>query len=505
MARKAQVIPVSKLLLDQSNARLGEVQPDQPSTVTALANKLGSQLVEIATDIVQYGLDPTISLAVTPEDAPDGKFRVIEGNRRLLALKSLKRPSILSETQLTSAIRKRISALAAEFSSNPVTSVSCVVFEREEDARHWIELRHTGANGGVGLVEWDSNEKDRYLSRHGARGKMRSAGGQVLDFVDRMQPLSSPSNNRIITTLQRLVADPAVREKLGIELTRGVVLSKYPAIEVLKGLRAVVEDFRTARKKVADVYHKEDRETYLQEFGPDRLPTRGTELATPVPLAELNVSSGSHQGNDSYGAANKSEEGSFRAQAPTDSSNGHDGDGNSTSANGPDNLSGASSEDPSDTKASRSRSKPISQRSTVIPSSCNLWITDGRVNAIYHELRKLDTNLYPNASAVTLRVFVELSIDHHLAANNLLDENQRRNLPLARKMKEVAAHLRSVGKIDQALERTVGRIADSATGMAGSVVTLHQYVHNRYSFPISTDIRAAWDEMQPFLMSVWER
>lgn len=511
MANKAQVIPVSKLVLDQANARIGVVHDSQDETVVALAEKIGVQLAEIAQDIVAYGLDPTVLVAVTPEGAPAGKFRVIEGNRRMLAVKSLKKPKILESANLSSAVRKRIASLSTEFALEPIRAANCVVFDTEDEARHWIELRHTGSNNGVGLVQWDANEKDRYRSRHkGAHG--RSLGGQVLDFVNKFYPPNGNSLDRILTNIQRLVSDPDVRKLLGLGMSDKVLYSHYPAEEVLKGLYAIVSDLRDEVINVGEVYHKSDRATYMGKFGADRLPDPSNRLDAPVALAGLEAapdgagpivsgpdtpSLGRTVGPAS-GSANPGVAGSVAASNLPVSAQPGTGTG---SASG--QLPGAGVN--STSGASKSRVRPRSDREFVIPNSCHLWITDGRINSIYHELLTLNVNSYVNACAVLLRVFVELSVDHHILAKSILSEDQRRNMPLAKRLKLLAEDFRQKGEIDAQLESTVKKIADGVGVLGASTVTFNQYVHNKTTFPISSDLRVSWDELQPFMSVLWKK
>jgi hypothetical protein len=91
----------------------------------------------------------------------------------------------------------------------------------------------------------------------------RSPAGQILDFVDSIQPPDPAVSNRIITTLARLVSTRAVRDALGISTERGVVYSHFPADEVFKGLTAVVGDLRSRNIKVTDVYYETDRLAYI--------------------------------------------------------------------------------------------------------------------------------------------------------------------------------------------------------------------------------------------------
>lgn len=494
-------IAVSRLLLDQKNARLGAPQPDQISTVSALAEHLGPQLFEMANDILEFGIDPSSSLIVTSEGAPPGKYRVLEGNRRTLTVNALLNPKIITDV-LTPARYRRFEKLSQQFNENPIRSLRCVVFGSEEEADHWIELRHTGANNGAGLVEWSPDEQDRWKSRRGSSIHRKEAG-QVLDFVDKVYPPRPEDNKRIFSTLQRIVVARNVREKIGLGVKAGIVYTYYPGQEILKPLAKIVADLRSGRKKVTDVYHASDRDEYMAEFTANELPDPSTLLNDPLRLSELSVSAKADgKGADSGRPVPPMEtvdvgntDGTENAPAGESSGFGSDRSGEADSSNRGNATSGAR----------RSRTRPSRSRTTIIPNTCNLWITQPRINSIYHELLTLDIEAYPNAGAVVLRVFVELSVDHHISAENVMQEDERRRTPLAKRLKELASHLRAGSRIDEQLERAIIKVADGVGLLSASTVTFNQYVHNSFVYPHPSELRAAWDELEPFMLTLWAK
>ncbi|MET8386502.1 hypothetical protein ABZV14_26215 [Streptosporangium canum] len=498
-------ISVSKLLLDEYNARLGEPQPDQKSTEHALATLLGSQLLEMARDVLTYGTDPSASLIVTPEGAPLGKYRVLEGNRRLLVVKALTRPRIVADV-LSPARRKRLMDLSTRFRENPIRRLRCIVYEAEEEAEHWIELRHTGANNGIGLVEWDANDKDRWKSRHGAPTNRKEAG-QVLDFVDKVYPPRPEDNKKIFSTLQRIIVDRKVKDRLGIEIKVGLVYSNFPRLEVLKGLAKVVDDLRSGIIKVTDVYHAPDRERYISKFTADELPDTSTRMSEAVLLGQLSSSESTVRSKSSGGGGGFSD--------PYRDDDGRTAAADSSGSEPPSSSDekkseGSSSRDAKEDSggspnggAKKSRVKPLHPRSTTIPNNCFLWIRQPRINVIYRELTEMDVERFTNACAVSLRVFMELSVDHHIGLNNIMTEAARNSAPLAKRMKELAKFLRDNGRIGEQLEKAIVKVADGAGLFSASTTTFNQYVHNEFAYPQPTELRTAWDELQPFMLALW--
>lgn len=495
---KAQLVKVSKLALDESNARLGDERQGQEVTRLALARRARKTLIPLAEDILKNGLDPTAPFALTSERALSGFYRVIEGNRRLLVLQVLNDPSIVFEVFDQESERKKLQKLSTLFRQSPIQSVNSVIFESEAEAEHWIIVRHTGANEGVGLVPWNSNDQDRYKNRRNG-GAGRKPSGQVLDFVDLFFPSTPGENDRIITTLQRIISTPAVRDKLGIRLDKGKLYTKYPASEVIRGLGKIVRDLRSGEIDVTDVYYVEDRLRYLEGFGVEDLPEPANQLPDETALSELKdasdagVSTGDPIDSNlpASGEVEKlGDPGEIQTTEPKPEADG--------------NVTLDPSADPGASKPQPWKVGALKPRAFVISPDCPIEIQQPRIESIYRELQSLRVDLYSNACAVMLRVFVELSVDHYIRRHSIISEDEHRRAILASKLKLAAEDLLLKKAIENQLSRAISKIADSKGIFSASVNTFHQYVHNQYAYPSPTELRISWNELEPFVAAVWD-
>lgn len=445
-------IPVSDLLLDQKNARLGDEQSSQQATIHALAQQQGKRLVKLAESIVDRGLDVAQPFTVVATGDKKRGYTVLEGNRRTLALKALETPTIV-QAALTPGDFRKLNALSLRFADNRIEEVQCALYEpnEEEQAIAFVISRHGGAQEGAGLVEWDSDEKDRFLARHGATAR-RSYSGQVLEFIDEVDGPST-SKTRITTTLQRLLKSSKIRDKLGLDVVDGELVSRYPKAEVAKGLRKIVDDLRSQRKRVPDLYDDDQRQAYIAEFTADELPDPSTKLDGPARLSDL-------------------PKGQTTPVAPK----------------------------PKPKKTTKTKAP----RTSVAASDAKINPTPSRLNNIYNELVTLNADQYGNAGSVLFRVFVELSVDDYIVRHSLMSETDRRNWPLAKRMKTVNDHLLASTAIAKQLHTVVEQVANGTHGLAAGLSTLNQYVHNSYSFPKPSELRLSWDELQPFLEAIWK-
>lgn len=450
-----KLIPVAQLLLDTQNPRLPEIQESQHDAIKSMLRVQGDRILFMAQHLVENGPSRTNLLIATPsedEDEPDA-FTVLDGNRRVTALKLLESPS-LGEGVLGSSSMRKIRKLAMQFDEHPITELRCVVYANRDEADPWIELIHRGAAGGAGLVEWDGQVAARFDARKGHK----PIALQVLDYVKEKARLSDSTRQLIndgkfpITTLARLIGTPYVRKKLGINREDGQIVTQYPEVEVLKGLTRVIEDLGSGNWTVSRLKNQDQRIDYINGFDKSDLPDVAMVLPQPYHLGE--------QPKSTTGGESGADEGTRRPSIPR-------------------------------------------KRSSLIPKDCRLAISHHRVNKIYTELKKLNLDEFPNAGAVMFRVFVELSLDSYLEHKAGWPEQQIHGSHLAQKLSAVAKHLEDKGVMTTNELAPVKRAAGGQTLLAASIKTMHGYVHNRHFTPVPIDLKIAWDELQLFIEKMW--
>ena len=141
-------IPVSRLRLDLKNPRLPDIQTSQIEALRLIAHLQGEKLLALAKHIATYGLNPAEKFIVIPDD--QDQYIVLDGNRRLTALRLLETPNIV-EGYISESSFAQLKKLSASFSKSPVGEAPCIVFVDNEQADPWIELIHDGESGGAGL------------------------------------------------------------------------------------------------------------------------------------------------------------------------------------------------------------------------------------------------------------------------------------------------------------------------------------------------------------------
>jgi hypothetical protein len=384
-------IPVARLLLDPENPRLPEIQDNQRETIAALAQVQGSQLIGIAKHIVEHGLNPAELPIVMPTGDDPRNYYVLDGNRRINALKVLETPE-LAQSSLKAHDFKKLKRLSQSYLKSPIAEVRSIVSPTREAADPWIQLRHRGYGEGAGPVAWTGQVAARYDER---RGK-RSPALQVLDFLQKYVQLEQQTADRItqgrypVTTLDRLLNTIYVREKLGLEKAGGMLASKYPANQLIPALKRVVEELGSGDTTVSKLKSQKQRIDYINALDDDLLPDESEELDESRALADV---------------------GGAKPKSST-----HGGK-----------------------KGGRDQKR---QRTTIIPKDCVLEIDHHRINAIYLELKKLSSDDFPNSAAAMMRVFLELSLDHYLANTGGWSEAKIDGTNLQKKILRVVRDLR---------------------------------------------------------------
>ena len=366
------------------------------------------------------------------------RYVVLEGNRRLTAVKALENPEWLVGS-VSNRVLTEIRKLSRTYQDNPIDSIQCVLVRDREEARHWIELRHTGENEGAGLVRWGADEKERFTAR-----TSMPIHQQALNFLEHNQYLTPETRKKVpISSFERLIMTAEVRDKLGLEVQKRKLHLLAHEKTVAKALMYVINDLASRNIKVRDIYTRDDRLDYIS-----KLPAN--IVVTPIVPSGQGIEIGV---------------GSPRPKS----------------------------------KAAAPRTGK--QRDKLIPRDCALNISELRLRHMENELRILSLEHHTNAVSVLFRVFIELSVDSYIERVKLTTTNI--DDKLANKLAHATTDLLNRQKLDRQQSRAVHRACAKDSFLAPSVTNMNNYVHNQYVFPAPGDLRAAWDSLQPFLIAIW--
>lgn len=155
-------IPLELIELDEDNVRFGnDVAESQKEALHLLMEDPtdAKKLLNLTRHISKNGLDPTELQLVFPSGT--NSYTVIEGNRRLAALKLLVNPSLCPVDRLAD----EVASIAKDATYKVPKDILVSIVETREQGDLWVELKHTGENDGVGRVGWNSEIRDERRSR----------------------------------------------------------------------------------------------------------------------------------------------------------------------------------------------------------------------------------------------------------------------------------------------------------------------------------------------------
>lgn len=179
-------ISVDFLILDNQNPRLPDYIQGKDEDEIISHMLLEESTLELMQAIGEKGFFPGEQLLVVP--IGDNTYKVIEGNRRLTAVKLLNDPSIAAvQNNLVEKIQRNTPQ-----GNIPISFLPCMVFEKEEDIHDYLGYRHV-----TGIQPWNLRQKAKYISylkeknysNHSfdsASNELRKIIGSKKDYVKRL-------------------------------------------------------------------------------------------------------------------------------------------------------------------------------------------------------------------------------------------------------------------------------------------------------------------------------
>lgn len=454
---------VTSLLLDAANPRIpkGRGIHEQRELIAELVEH--DSVYELAKDIVSDGYFP-LEYLIAIED--DGKAIVVEGNRRLAALKLLVNPGLAPVGH-----ERKFKTLSANVSLDLIDKVPTIYAPSRELAAPLIMQKHTRQQ----VARWsvlmqasfykllaESGVKLSELAEQYNRPPSEIAGflridtmyaiACTLEYADDVAEIVRDPRSFPAAVLQRLLDVPKFREFLGIEFKDQVkLIGKVDSREFKKAFAKVITDIANEDVNTRSLNSVDDIAEYLiglSKFKPKKDPKAHFSAET------------------------------FDISVPE--------------------LAKATASTSSVTKSTKRGRSP-----RMIPPGVRCELTNQRIVDIFNELRKLCPDQNPNACAVLLRILLELCVSEYLEATGkirpLLESAKRKGRPstwyptLRQTLDAFLGDSDASGTIrTQARKRLVQMVASSRNSIL-SLDDIDGYVHSPYTHPTARDLFTLWD------------
>jgi hypothetical protein len=443
-------LELDDLLLDLDNPRISKAD-SQRGALQKIIEDQDVKLVVLAESIVSDRLNPMDRWLVIKSQTDLGRFIVIEGNRRLAALRILNNPAVLKDLEVRSPVKRRLEDLASEFDLDNIGRIDCFEVADRAEGATWLNQRHTGENKGRGIVNWGGVATARFRGRDPAL--------QALDLVMSHGSLSDEEKELVednfpISTLDRLLSTPGVRKKIGVDVSESKLKTGLPPTEIIKPLRKIVLDLARGTINVTQLKSRDQQLAYVGKLGKDLpdLTKASSEMTTVEGLDDKDFK-------------------------------------------------------PAATPKPKPKPKPPAVRKTLIPRDCYLTVSNAKIAEIVKELRSLELVSHPHSISVLFRVFLEQSTDHYLTAGGIsLSINTKGGGPKDKSMRfkvlEAIKHMVTQGTREKDLAGVAKGIDNVNNPL--SAETLNSYVHSRFFSPTERDLKVAWDNAQLYFEIIWK-
>ncbi|MBL0734662.1 MULTISPECIES: hypothetical protein [Stenotrophomonas] len=434
MGHRTITVGVSKLLLDRTNAR-HDAMDNEPEIIAQLLRR--EKAGEVAKSIAQAGaLNPLERIGVIAHPAIKDAYIVLEGNRRVCALKMLHDPD-----KAPDAFKKKVSDY--KLKGQPIPSrIEVVLFDSEEDAEPWISMRHRGEDGGKGLRPWGVAAKARHAEKAGGATVNQLAAG-LIDHALKAGLITQEQYEELpITTVTRYLGNPIFRHTLGLASNKALDLD-VPQDEFDTGLRVfLVDSLPKSMTGKEPKVHSRSRSADWKSYAQD-LSSRGhapkTRLPQTVPLKTTK---------------------------------------------------------PSATKRAPRLSNPDKRTSIVNSGFRHSFSADNILSRLFRELRSIDADEHSFAAAYLLRAFIERLTKLYAKRHRLGMEGDLHNV-IDRCVKHLEVHSSAEQKaLKSALQPLKGMVSDRYSRTSPD--SLGSWVHGS-TIPTRAEINRRWDTLEPGL------
>lgn len=436
---KSRQLPITKIDLDLLNPRHDSNIDTQEKVINHLVEN--DKIKMLAKDIADNGISPIDLIAVIEKE--DGRYTVVEGNRRICALTLLNKPkkSLTASTYFQKLKEKSIKI---------PKEVECLVFEKRADADIWIERRHSGEQEGKGTSAWDAEQKTRFNTRRG-KADINALAQAVLDYSVKNGFFHENDTKGMLTTVTRYVSNPYFRSTFGIrsKSTNNQIILDVPTEQFDSAIEKFCDDLSNG-SKISSRHNAKQIESYAREYINDnkaptsRVKEHTLEQEIKKPILDI---------------------------VPK-------------------------------TKLSAKDSPHPNSRKQLIPESFSAQIKDNILRRIYGELKIIPIDEQTLAAAMVCRVFLENVYErfHFVSINshNEMDVNSR-----ITKVIGIISADKALTKTQLNALAALRKISSSMTNVL-SPKSLGANAHGAY-YPQASELKVEWDNISEIILYMLQK
>ncbi len=472
-------LSLGSLFLDPKNPRLPrkDKRYTQNEIIAELVQR--NDVYDIARNIAEDGYSP-MELIVVFKDEEDGKKYVLEGNRRLTACKLLHNPDLAPDK-----FKKKYKLQSQKIDPNDVSKLKAVIAPDRESAYRMIVRKHTKAT----VKDWRPIMQAHFYARPVEdglsileasdllgvpEGEVRAAisslqlyeASKKLDLEEKAKDVVEDEYKFELSTFERVITKPKAREFLGIENDEhGNIIVNIDPNEFKKGLRKIITDLALKKEDSRSLNRADDIENYLKDrIGDEDRP----DLTKKNPGQKI------------------------------------------TEIFNPPEEEGKDEETP---EPEPPKPRPPRTPTGLIPSGIACTVENTRVQEVFKEVKKLSPRTYPNASAMSLRMLIELSTYEYLKTigelttweSELKTKGERLPKLWVPELKPMLNRIVNNNLISDAQVTKTIRLMINDNSSAPILSALNQFVHNSSWHPNEDKLRNIWKDIEEYMKIVLKK
>lgn len=438
---------ITELFLDQKNIRTPITEKDQRALIIDMfANEEAFDLVK---SYVQNGIFPDEFPIVVMEDE---KYVVIEGNRRLAALKALSEPDLVPSyknriTKLKNPNVKEITVVVAPDREAAITHIAnkhTINYRRSwkplRQAYFYKSLLDEGKRIDEIMDDFPDHDIPRFIKMLDMHKLAKSVevdpDNQDLVFDERKFP---------ITNLERFYDDSNISEFLGYEFDKfGFLNLKIDKEEFKKAYQVIVNDIASGRIDSRRFNTKAERKKYIRNFKDELKPD--TSKVSEHSSDDFEVNEPPKKTKKQNSSNHKNPKGLFRIKD--------------------------------------------------LPFNAN----SNSLKFVYNELRTINVKKFPNATHDLLRSFLECSLVNFLKQKKVFDDYLKKSEEHNPKLSEMLTYIskNDFEYLDDNLKGVVKTIK-SKYSEDYSLLRMNMINHNENWAAEEKEIRVAWSRLEKLI------
>lgn len=441
--------------------------------------------ITLAKSIVKLGFIPADPIVLWQDDN-NNHYYVAEGNRRVLVLKLLRKPTLAPKS-----IRATFMSLSQKIDHESINKIPVSIAPTFEDAewyvaqrnsitsskrpweaeqlRRWIMDLYYKYDKDISLINARVDLSESELKKHIRFLKLKDLVNDVKDKLTSEEFELASSFRFPITTFERFFASTAVKERWGLIFND----SDFNIISV--------------RSSFLIAFSEVIKRMILPKGNEWRIDSRILHNAYDISKILDTLPAVSFESEDeNEDSSTASGEGSTSSE---NNNNYSDNSGNSRDSN-----------DTNTNTTPPTKPKDDPKRNKLIHSSYYLESDEYRLIGIFGELKKISIQNYKNATAASIRVFLDLAILNFIKAENIEVDIKKqyktddlKNVNLKKRLDFIKQR-----SINSKAKNVIGKLVNSSDTF--SLDVLNGYHHSRDNHFINKEhLNRFWDYLLPLL------